>query len=82
MILPAYRSLITNSAPPPSANDDFFGVSLFNPFSLVVQERDVLYVWLKDGAGNVDYQNWVSVDLLFDDDPVTGVEAILVSEIP
>jgi len=64
----------------PTDNGDFLGVTPYNPFELVVTERDVLYVWLKDGAGNVDYQNWASVDLLFDDDPVIGVEASVVRD--
>jgi hypothetical protein len=65
---------------PPSEESDFLGVTPYNPFELVVTDRDVLYIWLKDGAGNVDYQNWASVDLLFDDDPVIGVEANVVSD--
>lgn len=31
-----------------------------------------LYVWLQDGAGNVDGDNWSSVELYFDATPPTG----------
>jgi len=53
----------------PTANDDTTGsASAVSPIEVRVTHEDGqnLYLWLEDGQGNVDYQNWADVILRYD----------------
>ncbi|MDD5530134.1 MAG: FlgD immunoglobulin-like domain containing protein [bacterium] len=52
----------------PAGNIDTTGTSLTKPFNVnaTAQGSQLLYVWLKDSVGNVNYQNNASVKLRYD----------------
>jgi len=54
---------------PPNSNSDYDGYSTANPIPNIQVSTDgihPIYVWLKDGAGNVDYNNAGTTDLNYD----------------
>ena len=54
---------------PPTSNTDYDGYSTANPIQNVQVLTDgihPIYVWLKDGAGNADYNNAGTTDLNYD----------------
>jgi len=62
----------------PTSNFDISATASANPPLSVVATQEfgqMVYVWLEDGLGNVNYQNFASINLRYDATPPTSTEA-------